>query len=298
MTADTHDAWGRAFAAVQRFVEARGMAAVGSRVIAEGLPVGAWLGEQRRLYWAAQLAPERRQLLEGLPGWDWSGPAARKWQRGLRALLEHVERTETTIVPKGTVVGEVRLGEWVAAQRTGRAAGTLPQPLALALAQVPGWRWEGEGDRWDRGLVALRAYVQRHGTADAPRAAVVDGFPVGTWLVACRSEHRAGSMPPWRTAVLEQLPGWRWTLSEERWQRGLGGLRAYLAAEGTACPPQRAVIDGFPVGAWVHARRREHAAGTLEGRRRQILEALPGWHWRLSPGKRAPGPGHESATAQ
>lgn len=289
MTADTDAAWRRAFAAVQRFVDARGTAKVPSRAIAEGVPIGTWAGEQRRLYWAGQLTGERRRLLEGLPGWAWSGLAEQKWHRGLRALLAYAERTGGTAVPEQLVAGEIRLGEWVAAQRAGHAGGTLPPPVAVALEQVPGWRWKPDNDRWDRGLAALRAYVHRYGTADAPRDVAVDGFPLGTWLVACRSEHRAGSMPPERIAVLEALPGWRWSLSEERWQRGLDALRAYLAVEGTACPPQRAVVDGFPVGAWVHARRREHAEGALEDRRRAALEALPGWRWRLSAGRRSPG---------
>lgn len=289
MSDDIDDAWRRTFAAVRLFVEHRGTAKIPSRAIAGGVPIGAWAREQRRLYWAAQLTPERRHLLEGLSDWDWSGLAERKWHRGLRALLAYAQRTGTTVVPKGTLVGEVRLAEWVSVQRAGHAAGTLPPPGTVALEQVPGWRWEARDDRWDCGLAALRAYVQRHGTADAPRDAVVDSFALGTWLVACRSEHRAGSMPPERIAVLEVLPRWRWSLPEERWQRGLEALRTYLATEGTACPPQRAVVGDFPVGAWVHARRREYAAGTLEERRRSALEGLPGWRWRISPGRRAPG---------
>jgi hypothetical protein len=288
MTADPDDAWRAAFAAVQRFVAARGTAKVPSRAIAYGFAIGAWALEQRRLYWAAQLIPERRRLLEELPDWTWSGIAEQKWHRGLRGLREYAERTGTSEVPERLVADDVRLGEWVAAQRAGHGAGTLPPPLAAALEALPGWRWQPEDDRWDRGQLALHTYVDRTGTADAPRNEVVDGFPLGTWLVALRSQHRAGEMPADRAAALQDLPGWRWSLSEERWEQGLRALRVYVAAEGHACPQQRVVIDGFAVGAWVHARRREYATGTLEGRRRTVLEALPGWRWRLNRGQRAP----------
>lgn len=47
----------------------------------------------------------------------------------------------------GVVVGQIRLGDWVAAQRAGHAAGRLPPGNAASLEAVPGWRWEQDVDR-------------------------------------------------------------------------------------------------------------------------------------------------------
>jgi hypothetical protein len=174
---------------------------------------------------------------------------------------------------------EVRLGEWVAAQRAGHGAGRMPPGNATLLEAVPGWRWEPDIDRWDLGLAAARTYVQSHGSIDEATDAVVDGFALGNWLNLCRVQYREGVLSPQQVAALTSLPGWRWMAAEERWDAGLQALRAYSAEHGLADPPQSAVQDGFPVGQWAYQRRRERNRGALRQDRAKVLESLPGWSW-------------------
>lgn len=249
--------------------------------MADGMAIGAWVIQQRDQYWAARLSPRQVADLERLPGWTWSGVSERKWLRALATLTAYAKRHGTAAVPVTTVVGDIRLGEWVAAQHAGYEAGTLSQANASALQAVPGWQWHPLQDRWTRGLAAARAYVAEHGTIEAAPGVQVDGLGLEHWIQWCRAEHRAGSLSPQQTALLEALPGWRWSPSMERWKRGLAALRAYVAAHGTASPPQHAVQDGFPVGVWAHERRREHLKGSLSPERAAALEALPGWQWNV-----------------
>lgn len=279
MNADSDPDWEQSLAAVQVFVTARGTARIPPGAMAAGVAVGAWVLQQRKRYWGAQLTHEQIRRLEALPGWSWAGPAEKKWQRALRALTDYAERNGTTAIPAATVVSDIRLGEWVAAQRAGRQTGRLPAANAAALEAVPSWRWRIEDIRWEQGVAALRAYIDEHGTSDAPPDAVIGGFRLGSWLRSCRAEYDEASLPHERIAVLESFPGWRWSLFTRRWEQGLAALRAYVATHGSASPPQNARFGGFPVGRWVHARRRQHASGALSRARCAELEALPGWHW-------------------
>lgn len=62
-----------------------------------------------------------------------------------------------------------------------------------------------------------------------------------------------------------------------RHQRGLGCLWAYTCEHGVARPPAACVTgDGFRLGRWVVARRREHGRDPV---RDALLESLPGWTW-------------------
>jgi hypothetical protein len=273
------DEWDRCLAAVERFIAVRGVAPIPLRAVADGVAVGVWARDQQERYWAGQLPAADAARLETLPGWSWSGPAEQKWHRALAALVQYANEHGTTAIPRARVVGEIRLGEWVAAQRAGHGAGTLPPGNAARLAQVPHWRWTVDDERWERGLAVLRAHVERQGTATPSPTAIVDGFRLGAWVRERRAEHRAGGLPQDHVALLESLPGWRWSTSVERWTRGLQALLTYAERYGSPNPPQHARVDGFPVGQWVHSRRNEHARGTLSDERSAALEALPGWRW-------------------
>ena len=163
---------------------------------------------------------------------------------------------------------------------------------ASALEALPGWQWHLGQDWWQRGLSAARAYVAEHGTIDASPEARIDDSELEVWVQRCRADHRAGALSPQQTALLEALPGWRWGLSMERWEIGLAALRDFIAAHGSASPPQHAMQDGFPVGGWVHARRRQHLQGSLTPERVAVLEALPGWQWSVFASRWETGYGH------
>jgi len=155
-------------AAAEHYTAVRGTTHIPSRAVAGGVAIGAWLNEQRRRFWSAELTRTQVQRLERLPGWTWAGPAERKWHRAYRLLAEYAERHGSADVPLATVVRDVRLGQWVPAQRRGYRAGTLPTTNAAALEALSGWQWERHDDVWLAGIAALHTYVDRPGTAHPP----------------------------------------------------------------------------------------------------------------------------------
>lgn len=94
-----------------------------------------------------------------------------------------------------------------------------------------------------------------------------------------RNDYRAGRLTPYQAAELEALPGWLWNPRQQRWEHGVAALESYLALHDHSNVPRDAVLDGYPLGRWVHARRRQHQLGTLPAARIAELEALPGWRW-------------------
>ena len=275
-------AWHDGLAALHRYVEVRHTAAPPTSARVEGFDLGEWVKQLRSCYWAGTLEPDRVELLEALPGWRWSGTHERQWRARLDALRRYAARNGTSAVPPGVVVGSrMRLGQWVAAQKASQAAGTLPRPAAELLEQVPGWEWEEQSQpeeettRWTIVLDALRRKLgtgQQDEFDDGPPEA----FPHDQWIRRLRDDYRNGTLPPAVVAQAEALPGWSWNPGEANWERGLHALQAWTSVHGGACPPQAAVIDGFPIGRWVHARRREYRAGKLPTDRSTLLATLPG----------------------
>jgi hypothetical protein len=271
--------WAAAFDALVRYIEVRGPRRVPHSARSAGIDVGRWAEAQREAYWSGGLTTAQTERLHAVPMWGWEGPSQRRWTANLDALRRYAVDTDPAAIPENAWAGKLRIGQWVRAQRAARRRGTLPGELAEALEAVPGWVWTDEDERWQLGLAALHSWVNRHGTADVPLDGDLDGFPVGAWVQRAREDHRARTLDAERTALLDRLPGWHWTSTAVRWQRGVAMLERYARHAGHSRPPQNTVIDGFALGMWVHNRRREHRTGKLAPDRASTLEHLPGWSW-------------------
>jgi len=280
---ETPASWAQGVAAVRRYAHTHGGADVPARAIAAGVPVGRWVSARREEYWSGLLSTDTIATLECLPGWVW-GPAHPHndpWHRGL-AAVERYSRTQHTVdAPTSVVITGVRVRAWVEARRSDYRAGALTPDRIAALEGIIGWSWHARTTRWDRGLHAATTQIARHGHLTTTDTTVVEGFALGRWITRLRADHRAGTLTREQVDTLQALPGWVWgTPGEQPWRRGVGYLRAYAAEHGSAAPPLSVVVDTFPLGRWVAARRRDYHAGTLTLERIHALEALPGWSWQ------------------
>ena len=276
--------WHRGWTALQQFVAIRGTAVVPSRAVAYGVAIGSWADSRRQEYWAGGLAPAHVAALESLPGWTWEGRSQKRWTARYEALRRYITDHGPAMPPPNATSGKLRIGEWVTEQRRAHKAGSLPKPLTEQLESLPGWDWHD--DRWRRGLAAAETYLAHHATMDSVGDGVIDGFALGRWVKCCRDDYRSGSLDTRQIDDLESLPGWRWRGPDERWRQGIAALRAYYLRYGSARPPQKAIVDGFALGAWVQQYRRDYQLGTLTTERIAELESVPTWTWSVRPRRR------------
>jgi hypothetical protein len=75
------------------------------------------------------------------------------------------------------------------------------------------------------------------------------------------------------------VTGWTWNVRDDAWEQGFAYLQNFVEREGHAKVPQRHVEDGYRIGRWVMAQRREYQNGRLAPQRRSRLNATPGWTW-------------------
>lgn len=107
-----------------------------------GHRLGAWVRTQRTLYKNGELAAERIEKLEALPGWVWDTHAA-QWEAAFGRLVAYVAKFETPRVPPRYQDPEdgMRLGGWVAQQRQKYRAGRLTDEQVQRLESLPEWVW-------------------------------------------------------------------------------------------------------------------------------------------------------------
>ncbi len=197
-----------------------GSLAAPARASVGGYAIGTWLSELRA---AAQVPPgepgamaaERRRALEEIdPFWCPAWPIT--WQRAYATArqwwLESDGRVDWTTLPLDTVYEGEQLGRWVQAQRAGwpalevdqqdllTAIGIEADPeLVAAKAAAEAKPTRSRTDRFQQGLAALAAFVERERHPRVPRPhkepletveagpggeeqAVVSHFALGTWL--------------------------------------------------------------------------------------------------------------------
>ena len=69
------DEWERRFSLLEKYVAEHGDARVPAPHKIDGVPLGAWVRDQRENYQKGTLKPERQKRLAALPHWTWESPA-------------------------------------------------------------------------------------------------------------------------------------------------------------------------------------------------------------------------------
>jgi hypothetical protein len=271
------DSWFEKYEIVKRFADREGHSRVPQPHKEDGVAIGSWVTDQRGI--RKTLSRERCALLEQLPGWSWE-PHEDRWQRNYKLVQQFGDREGHTRVPDRYVKDGANIGSWVLTQRMNRD--NLSSERKELLESLPGWAWDAYTDRWERGYSRLVKYTKENGTSQVPFQYVTeDGFQLGQWVNTARSRKKAGSLRTENAKQLEELPGWTWTPKADSWGRAYELLLEYVKGNGDALVPQSYVVDGFSLGAWVGAQRRNYAKGTLTRDREKRLLNVKGWVWRV-----------------
>lgn len=272
------DQWNAGLGALRAYVAENGTSVVPPGTLIDDINLSDWIINRRKEFRDQILAVDRVAELESLPGWTWD-PLADQWNAGLGALRAYVADNGTSIVASGTVIDGVNLSGWVHNRRKNFRDRILAAERVAELESLPGWTWDPLEDQRNVGMVALRKYVEDHGTALVPHDSVIGGVGLGEWVMKQRKDFRSGSLAKTRAAELEALPGWSWDPLADRWAAAVAVLRKYVDEHGTAKISKSTVFEGANLGFWVNKVRRNFRMGKLASDRVAELESIPGWRW-------------------
>lgn len=279
--------WAEWFGRLQAYAAREGHALVSrGHVTDEGLQLGAWVERQRCAFRAGKLAADRQQALEAVPGWVWQSgrgrPDGSRWLAWLERLRIYLQREGHVLVPQSHVTADgYRLGAWVQGQRRAFLQGRLSAERRKALEALPGWEWSLPDASWREGFRQLSGYVDRTGHACLPGSHVTpEGYRLGAWVAKQRVAYHKGELSAERAQLLDDLPGWVWSVKEAAWEEGYRHLWAYAERHGHSRVPKRHVTeDGYGLRRWVDFQRERYRKGKLSAPRQAALERVPDWSW-------------------
>jgi superfamily II DNA or RNA helicase len=240
-----------------------------------------WSRGQRLKFRDGRLSRDRIFRLESVPGWSWSVQEVRILARDryLQALSDYVSSNGHASPPRSVIVNDIKLGEWVKAQRLAYRDQSIQVDLKEHLASLPGWTWDPFEDSWKMHFSRVAELAQANG-GTVPR--LMPTKDLGTWVTRQRKLHSLGQLSAERTQALNQLRGWSWTFSDvkdEKWDEMFQALASFSDEQGTSRIRDKAVYRGLRLGTWVSVQRRRFAEGTITDRQRDLLSNLPRWSW-------------------
>jgi hypothetical protein len=276
LVARTTESWMFLYGLLKGFIKEHGHGRVPQGYKTDdGYRLGIWVNTQRLK--KNEMEPDHRQRLDALPGWSWN-PWLDRWEEGFSYLKEFSDRKGHCRVHKDYKTDDgYPLGTWVAKQRLKKDKMKLDRRQRLEA--LPGWSWNARVDKWEEGFSYLKEFSDRKGHCRVPRDYKTDdGYPLGTWVQTQRP--RRETMEPDRRQRLEALPGWSWDAHSDAWEERFSYLKEFSDRKSHCRVPYAyKTKDGYPLGMWVSNRR--SAKDEMELDRRQRLEALPGWVWKV-----------------
>jgi len=208
-------------------------------------------------------------------------PQSRNWVRGYVAAQRYL-RAHGDLAVSIDVVDvdhhgvKFPLGRWISEMRSEYAKGHLDAKQIQRLEKL-GMVWSVHDQAWEDGLAMAREYARRHATLAAPADAVVDGYPIGTWLANRRAQDRRGDLDAGRRVALDDLvegESWHPPHWPVAWQRHATHAAEYLSEQGDGARLDDVGLDvvhrGTAIGRWV-ARQRSGWDDLNQAQRERLL---------------------------
>lgn len=207
-------AWVEHFEALQEFSVRYGVADPGPAYVGpDGRRLGVWAATQRQRFSDGELLKWQVELLEPLPGWDWSRSRSSRqlpWDEALQKLQQFRQESPASDPPSSYFTDDnFPLGSWLTRQRELARAGRLTADQLRRLDAVGFTMKNRNEQKRERLFAALEAFAARNGHWRTPVVCRVDGLSLGTWATRLRQQYEKGALSPEDARRAERLPGWK-----------------------------------------------------------------------------------------
>ncbi|TRZ69913.1 MAG: hypothetical protein D4S02_01300 [Rhodocyclaceae bacterium] len=172
-----------------------------------------------------------------------------------------------------------KLANWVWTQRLRRKDNYGHQErlteTQVKLLEGLGFRWDGNGGRWDEQFAELEAFKRSNGHCDVNRER--EKYPsLVSWAAAQRYAWKHGTLKPAREAALTNL-GFVWerrrSTLNERWHMSYQLLVMYFRAHGNSDIPSQWAGDK-QLGKWAAEQRLQRKKNGLTAHKIRLLNAI------------------------
>lgn len=262
--------WEENYAQAKAYADTHGHLRVAE---AEAPKLYAWLLAQRAKNRRGQLSQEQQQRLSDI-GMVWEIEST--WEAYVVAAGRFYKKHGHWEIPAACITDEgLRLGAWYRQVRRQYREGRLSEKRIRQLTEL-GLPWNSTWERrWKKYWQAAEACYQDRGNLCVGADFVTeDGIRLGQWLSVQRQRYAKGRLSATQIEQLEQV-GMCWNKEQQRWETAFALAKAYYKAHGhLQIPAAYVTAEGFALGDWLSAQRRQYRQGKLSDEQIQQLSGL------------------------
>lgn len=182
---------------------------------------------------------------------------------------------------------------WLSSQRSIYKRGKLKPERLVLLESLPvrmdtSYRLKEQEERWEANLKELIQYQATYGHLNVPSTSTTHRS-LAIWIMNQRALYKRGNLLPHRQAKLEAI-GFTFVIREQitrlangcEWSDYIQAFKQFKATYGHVIIVSDYVVDGLPLGGWVHNVRTHRLRGKLLPHREAELTKL-GFAWETPP---------------
>jgi len=157
-----------------------------------------FIAHQREKYNKKILSEESIYLLEQLPKWKWN-VIEEQWMQDYEQLRQYL------IINDKLPNQKEKFGKWVQHQRENYKNNKLSQERIDLLQRLPKWKWNLLESKWTENYNEIKEFINEN-----------NKLPIkNNWITNQKSFYKKGKLSQSRIHLLEQLPGWKWSIIEK-----------------------------------------------------------------------------------
>jgi superfamily II DNA or RNA helicase len=244
-------------------------------VCADGYPLGKRIAKRRWDIKTGKLKKEHQDLLEKLDGWTLVARVDRT-EEWLDFLANNHDPEEWARVADSKTL--IQLKTWLSEQRKKHKKGILSIERQTFLESLPWWTWDHNETSWQRYFDALTSFADTHGHCRVPRNYVAAVGNLSSWTSKQRSAQRRGTLAQSKKLQLEQLQGWSWEPTDDKWWLSYERFIEFLSDNPDFELNRPSKLD-LTLRDWLAEQRRRYRDAQLTESQVEALEKMSSWTW-------------------
>lgn len=278
------DPWMIRYDALLSYYKEHGTLTISQSEIVEGVWIGKWILQQKRLYDNNEvLTEEQRLLLSALP-LEQVGLKAQSWYNAYDDVVTYYKEHGNLKIPT-SFVGEKsksKLADWMIRQRRARKLGDLTETQISLLNEI-GFIWVLETD-WEEGFRHAKEYYAMFGDlCMAQKYKCEDGYALGNWIYDCRKAHNGLKtrtvLTDEQISALEDI-GMEWKQPRQKkkeeqhtvWDKRFNELKVFYSSHSRL--PSSSVQEEKKLFNWMTNQRKKYREGCLTDNQLQKLAEM------------------------
>ena len=267
------DAWTTKYNIMLEYIKKYGKLP-GQKISYNGHNIGYWIHEQLRFEKNDKILPERKVLLENIPGWKWRCKEEKvnfTYEYKFNSFRKYFIENNNNLPKNKEIYDGFNIHSFCYNIRTQYNKGKLDANIQKDFSSIPGWFWSEYDLKYDLFVRFINIYGR-----PPKETEIFEKLPIGQYYSKIKQSYKKEKLKEIDTNRFSALPGWKWAKKQLTWDESYNILLSYVEKY-NKLPVQLAKYEDKNIGQWCNIQRQNKQK--LLNIQKEKLEAVKSWYW-------------------